>query len=133
MKNHMDMKFMDYKQIYHDFELICPEKLIERCIVIAPRTKEISAIHSQNTNDQNKNKRHYKYGYDEDKELFETYLCNEELASPNRSDQFLFLGCPIGLSENLEQPALKKNYLQQKMDEVVCGTKPHNYYSSSNT
>ena len=52
-----------------------------------------------------------KYGYDEDKELFETYLCNEEIASSNRLDQFLFLGCPVGLSENLEQPALKKNYL----------------------
>ena len=86
MKNHSDMKFMDYKQIYNDFELICPEKLIERCIVIAPRTKDNSVIHSQNLTEQTLNKRQFQYGYDEDKELMDTYLCNEEVASSNRLD-----------------------------------------------
>ena len=48
LKAHGDMKFMDYRQIFQDFELVCPEKLIERCLVIAPRTKEVSAVHTQN-------------------------------------------------------------------------------------
>ena len=65
--------------------------------------------------------------------MFQTYLANEDVASTNRLDQFLFYGCPIGLSENLEQPPLKVNYLQQKMDEMMCGTKPssHHHHGAS--
>lgn len=36
------MRFVDYSQIYEDFDLVPGEKLIDKCMIIAPRTKEVS-------------------------------------------------------------------------------------------
>ena len=43
------MRFIDYSQIYEDFDIGYSEKLIDKCIVVAPRTKEVSSYHLQNT------------------------------------------------------------------------------------
>jgi len=48
LQDHNQLKFIDYSQIYEDFDILLDEKLIEKCIVVAPRTKEVSSIHSQN-------------------------------------------------------------------------------------
>ena len=38
-----DLKFVDYSQIFKDFETDNEEKLIEKVMVIAARTKDVSA------------------------------------------------------------------------------------------
>ena len=48
MKDHRDLRFIDYRQVYEDFELYSDEKLIDKCLVIAPRCKEVSSHHLQN-------------------------------------------------------------------------------------
>ena len=39
------MRFCDYRQIYEDFDMNLDEKLIEKCLIIAPRIKEVSNYH----------------------------------------------------------------------------------------
>lgn len=62
--DHGDLRFIDYKQIYEDFDVYLDERLIEKCLIIAPRTKEVSSHHNpveaarharlwQKTNDNN--------------------------------------------------------------------------------
>ena len=45
LRDHGDLKFIDYAQIYEDFDMVLDEKLIDKCIVIAPRTKDVSSYH----------------------------------------------------------------------------------------
>ena len=45
LQNHSDLRFIDYRQIYQDFDINLDEKLIDKCLVIAPRTKEVSSVH----------------------------------------------------------------------------------------
>ena len=81
------------------------EKLIDKCLIIAPRTKEVSAVHmpqspsetvgpsvrlSQELNQAEENQ--------EEQKLVHTYLVNQELQMPNRVESFQFLGCPVYLS-----------------------------------
>lgn len=42
MRKNPDLKFIDYGQIFEDFETKNEEKLIEKVIVIASRTKDVS-------------------------------------------------------------------------------------------
>ena len=42
MRKNPDLKFIDYGQIFEDFEAKNEEKLIEKVIVIASRTKDVS-------------------------------------------------------------------------------------------
>ena len=46
LREHGDLRFVDYGQIYQDFDLGLDEKLIDKCLVIAPRTKEVSSYHT---------------------------------------------------------------------------------------
>ena len=46
MTDHNDLRFIDYKQIYEDFDVYLDERLIEKCLIIAPRTKEASSHHN---------------------------------------------------------------------------------------
>ena len=44
-----DLKFVDYSQIFKDFETDNEEKLIEKVMVIAARTKDVSAAQQNET------------------------------------------------------------------------------------
>lgn len=48
LKQHNDMRFIDYKQVLEDFDMNLDERLIDQCLIIAPRTKEVSSLHYQN-------------------------------------------------------------------------------------
>lgn len=49
---------------------------------------------------------------DEDKELLRKFLMSEDISQVNRLEMFQFRGCPAFLSDQLEQPHIKTNYLQ---------------------
>ena len=93
------------------------EKLIDKCMVIAPRTKEISSHHTQNpseamlhpqlfTSETNEPEENH-----EEQRLMQMYLINSELQMSSRIDIFQFQGCPANLSAYLEPPKRKVNYL----------------------
>ena len=49
---------------------------------------------------------------DEDKELLKKFLMGEDVSQVGRLEMFQFKGCPAFLSDQLEQPRAKTNYLQ---------------------
>lgn len=85
MLRHADLRFVDYRQIYTDFDLELGEKLIDKCLVIAPRIKETSLIHAQNPNEVVimpliQNQEVSPEENFEDHRLIQMYLMNQELS-----------------------------------------------------
>ena len=60
---------------------------------------------------------------DEDKELLKRFLMTEEISQIGRIDRFLFKGCPAFLSQQLEQPRAKINYLKDNLGDELTQQK----------
>ena len=129
LKNHNDMRFVDYKQILEDFDMNLDERLIEKCLVIAPRTKEVSSFHLQNPSETMQHswlKQLEKSQCEENEEelnLMQTYLTIPELSNTNRNEVFQFFGCPANLSHMLEPAKKKVNYLHNN-EECMSPSQP---------
>ena len=88
------MRFVDYRQIYEDFDLGLDENMIERCLVIAPRTKEVSSLHLQNPSETFlrpwlwATEENVMEENEEEHKLMQMYLMNQELQMSNRVDMF---------------------------------------------
>ena len=89
-----DLRFIDYSQILKDFEAEHEEKLIEKVMVIAARTKDVSVAQQNEVLQGIKEKMSKGIIVDEDTELLNKLLMAEEVSQVGRIDRFLFKGCP---------------------------------------
>ena len=92
------MRFIDYNQILKDFETEHEEKLIEKVMVIAPRTKDVSVAQQNEVLQGIKQMMSKGIIVDEDTELLNKFMMTEEVSQVGRIDRFLFKGCPAFFS-----------------------------------